>query len=72
MAVNLRSINPDGTATLADGTEVQLVMAPNGSIGARPVTNQDHVAKLDQVGPPPGFDISGLDQTGPPPPLPTH
>jgi antitoxin component of MazEF toxin-antitoxin module len=61
----LQTISQDGTAVLEDGTEVQLVLAANGALGAKPLKREDVAAKLDQVGPPAAnhFDISALDQS---------
>lgn len=44
----IRSIRPDGTAELEDGTEVQLCVGNRGDIRWRPVEVKDHIAKLDQ------------------------
>lgn len=60
--VDVRSINPDGTAILDDGREMQIVMSPSGALGMRPITVEDHVSALDQIGQPPPIKITGLDQ----------
>jgi antitoxin component of MazEF toxin-antitoxin module len=65
MALAIRTISLDGTALLENGQEVQLVVARNGVLGARPVTREDHLSGIDQISDGPSsadFDTSGLDQ----------
>lgn len=63
MAQPIRQINPDGTALMEDGTEVQLVVGRGGAVGVRRATTDDHISGIDQVGgPTETFDTSGLDQ----------
>lgn len=53
MPVDVVSISTDGTATLADGREVQLVMAYSGALGCRPIERAAADLSVDQVGNPP-------------------
>lgn len=65
----IRSIQPDGTAFLEDGTEMQLVVSETGSLGVRPKVMDDRMMALDQYptdqtpqSTANHFDTSGLDQ----------
>lgn len=63
--VRVTAFQPDGTAVLEDGREMQVVVAPNGALGVKRLTQEDHAANIDQSGPIPDktyFDTSGLDQ----------
>lgn len=70
--VRVRSLNLDGTASLEDGRQMQLVMRDTGALGLVPLRVEDHLAQLDQhVGtvdqgqaPVASYpDLSHLDQT---------
>lgn len=47
--IRVRSLNMDGTAVLEDGREVELVVARNGALGVKSMTNADIVDRgIDQ------------------------
>lgn len=50
--LKVRSFNPDGSATLEDGREMQVVMnAGTGALGCREKTDNDRLSQLDQYVP---------------------
>lgn len=54
---------PDGTARMANGKRMRLVMGQGGAAGFRAMRPQDEAnAGIDQAGGVEGFDLSDLDQ----------